>query len=39
MYENLIEPDGNGQFEGASTSAQWLNLKRKEVTAMAIGPI
>ena len=29
MYENLIKPVENGQFEGASTSAQWLNLKKK----------
>ena len=39
MYENLIKPVENGQFEGASTSAQWLNLKKKEVAAMASGPI
>ena len=29
MYDNLIKPAENGQFEGASTSAQWLNLKKK----------
>ena len=39
MYENLIKPVENGQFEGASTSSQWLNLKKKEVAAMARGPI
>ena len=38
MYENLIKPVENGQFEEASTSAQWLNLKKKEVAAMASGP-
>ena len=39
MYDYLIKPVGNGQFEGASTSAQRLNLKtKKEVAAMASGP-
>ena len=39
MHESHIKPVENGQFEGASTSAQWLNLKKKEVAAMASGPI
>ena len=30
MCENLIKPVENGQFEGASTSAQRLNLKKKK---------